>query len=100
VLNLELVDTSGEVTDQREAHERRLATVRDILATELAAREVYTVIDPAQIQAEIDIKRIQHFFEHYKDLEPEKWTRVGNWRDVDVAHRLILEAIERARSDG
>jgi inorganic pyrophosphatase len=49
---------------------------------------------------EIDIKRIQHFFEHYKDLEPEKWTRVGNWRDVDVAHRLILEAIERARSDG
>ena len=23
---------------------------------------------------EIDLRRIQHFFEHYKDLEPEKWT--------------------------
>ena len=44
---------------------------------------------------EIDLKRIQHFFEHYKDLEPEKWTRVGSWRDMDVAHRLIVEAIER-----
>jgi len=44
---------------------------------------------------EIDLRRIQHFFEHYKDLEPEKWTRVGNWRDVDIAHGLINEAIER-----
>ena len=44
---------------------------------------------------EIDLRRIQHFFEHYKDLEPEKWTRVGNWRDVDIAHKLISEAIER-----
>lgn len=45
---------------------------------------------------EIDLKRIQHFFEHYKDLEPEKWTRVGNWRDTEIAHRLINEAIARA----
>jgi len=45
---------------------------------------------------EIDLKRIQHFFEHYKDLEPEKWVRVGNWRDPDEAHRLIHESIARA----
>ena len=45
---------------------------------------------------EIDLKRIQHFFEHYKDLEPEKWVRVGNWRDPDEAHRLIRESIARA----
>jgi hypothetical protein len=61
VLNLELVDTSGEVTDQREEHERRLASVREILATELAAREVYAVIDPAQIQAEIDATRERQY---------------------------------------
>jgi inorganic pyrophosphatase len=47
---------------------------------------------------EIDLKRIQHFFEHYKDLEPEKWVRVGNWRDPEEAHRLIEEAIARAGS--
>ena len=45
---------------------------------------------------EIDLKRIQHFFEHYKDLEPEKWVRVGNWRDPEEAHRLIRESIARA----
>jgi inorganic pyrophosphatase len=45
---------------------------------------------------EIDLERIQHFFEHYKDLEPEKWVRVGNWRDPDEAHRLIRESIARA----
>jgi inorganic pyrophosphatase len=38
---------------------------------------------------------ITHFFEHYKDLEPEKWVRVGNWQDADEAHRLIREAIAR-----
>jgi inorganic pyrophosphatase len=45
---------------------------------------------------EIDLKRIQHFFEHYKDLEPEKWVRVGSWRDPEEAHWLIEEAIARA----
>jgi inorganic pyrophosphatase len=62
--------------------------------------QLYDRVHSWQDIPEIDIKRIQHFFEHYKDLEPEKWTRVGNWRDADVAHRLILEAIARARSDG
>jgi inorganic pyrophosphatase len=45
---------------------------------------------------EIDLQRIQHFFEHYKDLEPEKWVRVGSWREREEAHQLITEAIERA----
>ncbi len=46
---------------------------------------------------EIDLKRIQHFFEHYKDLEPQKWTRVGSWRNPDFAFELINTAIERHR---
>ena len=40
-------------------------------------------------------KEIEHFFEHYKDLEPGKWVKIGGWQDVDVAKRLIVEAIER-----
>jgi inorganic pyrophosphatase len=46
---------------------------------------------------EIDLQRIQHFFEHYKDLEPEKWVRVGSWRDAEQAYAVITRAIERAR---
>jgi inorganic pyrophosphatase len=60
--------------------------------------QLYDRVHSWQDIPEIDLKRIQHFFEHYKDLEPEKWTRVGSWCDVDVAHRLISEAIERARA--
>ncbi|TAK46859.1 MAG: inorganic diphosphatase [Xanthobacteraceae bacterium] len=46
---------------------------------------------------EITIQQIQHFFEHYKDLEPGKWVRVVRWGDAADAHRLILEAIARAQ---
>jgi inorganic pyrophosphatase len=47
---------------------------------------------------EIDIKRIQHFFEHYKDLEPNKWVKVLGWGDVDEAKVVIQEAIEREKN--
>ena len=59
--------------------------------------QLYDRVQSWQDVPEIDLKRIQHFFEHYKDLEPEKWTRVGNWRDADIAHKLINEAIANAR---
>ena len=56
---------------------------------------IYDRVDSWRDLPEIDLQRIQHFFEHYKDLEPEKWTRVGSWLDSDEAFRLINEAIER-----
>ena len=37
-----------------------------------------------------------HFFNHYKDLEHGKWTRIGEWVDRDKAEVLIMEAIARA----
>jgi inorganic pyrophosphatase len=45
---------------------------------------------------EIVMKQIQHFFTHYKDLEPDKWVRVGRWGDADEARRALVEAIARA----
>jgi len=46
---------------------------------------------------EITLQQIQHFFEHYKDLEPNKWVKVLRWGGVEDAHRLILEGIEAAK---
>jgi inorganic pyrophosphatase len=46
---------------------------------------------------EITLQQIQHFFEHYKDLEPGKWVKVLRWCGAEDAHRLILEGIERAK---
>ncbi len=49
---------------------------------------------------EITLNQIEHFFEHYKDLEPGKWVKIGGWRDAAEAKRLIVEAIGRARAKG
>ena len=43
----------------------------------------------------ITIEQIQHFFEHYKDLEEGKWVKVDGWGDAAEAQRLIQEAIDR-----
>jgi inorganic pyrophosphatase len=47
---------------------------------------------------EITLQQIEHFFEHYKDLEPGKWVKIGDWQGADDAKKLIVEAIERARA--
>ncbi len=43
----------------------------------------------------IRLKQIQHFFEHYKDLEPGKWVNVVGWAGVESAHAEILDGIRR-----
>jgi hypothetical protein len=45
---------------------------------------------------EISVQQVKHFFEHYKDLENEKWVKVTHWGGVEDAHRLILECCARA----
>src|SRR5512147_2772381 len=46
---------------------------------------------------EITRRQIEHFFVHYKDLEPGKWAKLLGWGDVEEARRLITAAIERGR---
>ncbi|MGL4975418.1 MAG: inorganic diphosphatase [Bosea sp. (in: a-proteobacteria)] len=48
----------------------------------------------------ITLDQIQHFFEHYKDLEPNKWVKLLGWGDAAEARKLIVEAIERAKAAG
>jgi inorganic pyrophosphatase len=47
---------------------------------------------------EITLKQIEHFFEHYKDLETSKWVKVLGWGDAKEAEAMILAAIERHKS--
>ncbi|KQZ28399.1 inorganic pyrophosphatase [Mesorhizobium sp. Root552] len=46
---------------------------------------------------QITLEQVSHFFEHYKDLEPGKWVKIGGWHDATRARQMIVEAIERAR---
>ena len=47
---------------------------------------------------DITLQQIQHFYEHYKDLEPGKWVKVLRWGNADDAHQLISEGIARAKA--
>jgi inorganic pyrophosphatase len=47
---------------------------------------------------DITVAQVQHFFEHYKDLEPGKWVKVMRWGGVEDAHRVIEEACARAKA--
>jgi inorganic pyrophosphatase len=49
---------------------------------------------------EITLKQIEHFFAHYKDLEPGKWVKITRWGDADEARQIVLQSIERARKAG
>lgn len=46
---------------------------------------------------QITLEQVSHFFEHYKDLEPGKWVKIGGWYDATRARQMIIDAIERAK---
>ncbi|QJC31433.1 inorganic diphosphatase [Enterobacteriaceae endosymbiont of Macroplea mutica] len=39
--------------------------------------------------------KIIHFFKHYKDLENNKWSKIDNWYDIDIAKKEIIVSINR-----
>ncbi len=54
----------------------------------------YANVDEAAHLPQIVMQQIEHFFTHYKDLEPKKWVRVGSWGGAGEARQIIIEAIE------
>ncbi|WP_417250986.1 inorganic diphosphatase [Castellaniella sp.] len=48
----------------------------------------------ADLPAE-ELQRIQHFFEHYKDLEKGKWVKVQGWSGIDTAKQEIRDSVTR-----
>ncbi len=43
-------------------------------------------------------KEIEHFFEHYKDLEPNKWVKTEGWQGRAEAEKIVEEGIARFTS--
>jgi len=47
---------------------------------------------------EITLKQISHFFEHYKDLEPNKWVKIEGWFGVEAARAEIMSSVANYQS--
>jgi inorganic pyrophosphatase len=56
---------------------------------------IYKDVEQATDLPELLRNQIQHFFEHYKDLEPGKWVKVEGWEDAAAAKQEILDSVKR-----
>jgi len=61
---------------------------------------IYKHIQKPQDLNELTLQQIQHFFEHYKDLEKGKWVKVEGWTGPDEARAEILKSAEAYRKAG
>ena len=82
------------MTDEAGSDEKLLAVPSSHLTARYESVTNYTDLP------EITLKQIEHFFAHYKDLEPGKWVKIHHWGDASEARRLIIEAIERYKTQG
>ena len=41
------------------------------------------------------LERIGHFFEHYKDLEKDKWVKLDGWGNAEEAKQILRESMTR-----
>lgn len=78
--------------DEAGGDEKLLAVPSAKLTKRYANVENYTDLP------EITREQIEHFFAHYKDLEPGKWVKIKRWGDAEEARALVLEGIERANT--
>ncbi|AKU21715.1 MULTISPECIES: inorganic diphosphatase [Telluria group] len=53
---------------------------------------------PEDLQ-DLRLQQIQHFFEHYKDLEPGKWVKVDGWFGPEEAKAEILHGVEQYKKE-
>ncbi len=72
--------------------EKIIAVPSDKLTKRYESVKTYTDLP------KISIEQIEHFFAHYKDLEPGKWVKIDHWGHVDEAKALIVQSLERARA--
>lgn len=59
---------------------------------------LYKGVQTTQDLPELLLKQIQHFFEHYKDLEPGKWVKVTGWAGPDAAKQEIIASAQRHKA--
>ncbi len=71
---------------------------RDLKLLAVPASGMNGGYDDAQSAADLPadlLDQIEHFFENYKTLEPNKWVKVEGWLGVEEARREIMSGVAR-----
>ncbi len=77
------------MTDESGKDAKVLAVPVDGLST------IYRDVKEVNDAPELLLKQIEHFFEHYKDLEPGKWVKVDGWSGAAEAKEEIKASVKR-----
>ncbi len=76
-----------KMTDEAGADAKLLAVPIDRILPIYAHWQKPEDINPLRLQ------QIQHFFEHYKDLEPGKWVKIDGWAGAEEAKAEIMAGL-------
>lgn len=77
------------MTDESGKDAKVLAVPIDKLST------IYRGVTEIDQVPELLKNQLVHFFEHYKDLEPNKWVKVDGWSNAEAAKAEIVGSVER-----
>ena len=80
-----------KMTDESGTDAKILAVPVDKLST------IYRGIKDIDQVDELTLNQIEHFFSHYKDLEPGKWVKIDGWENAEAAKEEIVSSVERYR---
>lgn len=83
-----------DMTDEKGGDAKVLAVPVDDIST------YYSHIRSPEDVQPIMLNTIEHFFEHYKDLEQGKWVKIQGWKGVEAAHKEIMDSVARYREQG
>jgi inorganic pyrophosphatase len=81
-----------KMTDEAGEDSKILAVPHDKLTT------IYSKVESTADLPQITLSQIEHFFEHYKDLEKGKWVKVEGWEGLEAARKEIMDAVERYKA--
>ncbi|GAC35079.1 inorganic diphosphatase [Paraglaciecola polaris] len=83
-----------KMTDESGTDAKILAVPVDKLST------IYRGIKDIDQVDELTLNQIEHFFSHYKDLEPGKWVKIDGWENAESAKAELVSSVERYNNEG
>jgi inorganic pyrophosphatase len=81
------------MTDESGKDAKVLAVPIDKLST------IYRKVQETEDAPELLLQQIEHFFSHYKDLEPGKWVKIDGWADSAAAKEEIVASVKRFEAE-
>lgn len=83
-----------KMTDEAGVDAKLLAVPIDKISKLYQHVQNYQALPPSLLAS------LEHFFQHYKDLEEGKWVKVDGWAGPEAAKQEIMDSVRRYQAEG